>query len=101
MAIKTKCWTHIAGVAVQCESIPELAFRLGAELEDVMAARKSAADSGALNAFEFGGRMIVMGVVPTDRKTRSAYSSMTRLADGPLLVGHCTHRLGAYCGGDW
>ena len=101
MAINTKCWTHIAGVAVQCESIAELAFRLGVEFEDIMSARKTAADSGVLNAFEFGGRMVVMGVVPTDRKTRAAYNSMTRLADGPLLVGHCTHRLGAYKGGEW
>jgi hypothetical protein len=94
---KQKCWTMVCGVPVGFKSLTGLSDALDVDNHSLQAAKRYAAEKGHATAFQYGGRMIYLGDVPTD--TAPVRKLEGKPEGGPLLRGLCTHRIGI-CEGD-
>jgi hypothetical protein len=89
---KQKCWTMVCGVPVGFKSLTSLADKLDVDCKSVQSAKRYAAEKGHTTAFQYAGRMIYLGDVPTD--TAPVRKLEEKAEGGPLLKGLCTHRIG-------
>jgi len=89
---KQKCWTMVCGVPVGFKSLTSLADKLDVDYKSLRSAKQYAAEKGHATAFQYGGRMIYLGEVPTD--TAPVRKLEGKPEGGPLLRGLCTHRIG-------
>ena len=88
------CWAVINGVPVQQVSLAKMALHLGSTMRDIYNANSKTGDG---YCFWVNDIKITMGNIPARIKIQGEplrHFNFPQAPGGPLLRGHCTHRLG-------